>query len=326
VIEELMIFDLSLARYQRGLTRFMEICQEVSPGLVFANVIDSFFAVDGAARLGIPAIWTIHESVDPRFWFSELRPELRLKFLHQLPQAKRLLFVAAATERLFSDWREPGTTAVIPNGIDTARIAHEREALDRRAVRAELGVDDQCYMITCVGTTTRRKGQDVLLSAMPAVISGLKGRNAKLFLVGAREIDFLDLLREMIGKLGLHEYVQLVPETPEVGQYYAASDVVVIPSREESAPLVSLEAFAYGVPLVSTPAFGLSEQLEHGENALLVPVEDVESLSAALLRLAEDKELSERLVRSGRERLAAEFSLERMLDRYWLEISALMGG
>lgn len=304
----------SWEKYHRTLEKLNDLLGDFPPDIVFANVIDSFFAVDFARRRTIPCLWSIHESVDPRRAFPTLDARFRQLFLDCLAGPARLAFVAESTHRIFQPYAGPLPPVVIPNGIDLGRIEQAKRTMSREDARRRLGLGDE-VVVTIVGTTTPRKGQDVFLREAARIREQL-GRPLRCFIVGARDGEYLEQLKELRQGLSLVETVELVPETMDVAKYYVASDVLVIASREESAPLVSLEAFAYERPLVSTGVFGLSEQLEHEKNALIYSLEEPGALSAAVLRTLQDEPLRRRLVAGGSETLRARFTLERCTAAY----------
>ncbi len=94
----------------------------------------------------------------------------------------------------------------------------------------------------------------------------------------------------------------------------AWADLFAFPSRyrNEGQPLVVLEALAAGLPIVSTRHRGIPDTVREEREALLVEPGDVEGLSAALLRLAEDPELRARLGAAGRSRYVDQYSPPRL--------------
>jgi len=95
-----------------------------------------------------------------------------------------------------------------------------------------------------------------------------------------------------------------VPETPEVAPYYQAADVFVCSSRMECFPRVTQEAMAFGLPLVTTPVFGIFEQVRQGVNGLFYEPGKIDQLADALARLLSDdaarrwmSEMSPRMLR-----------------------------
>ncbi|MFI6595997.1 glycosyltransferase [Nonomuraea sp. NPDC050536] len=168
-----------------------------------------------------------------------------------------------------------GNLTVIRNGVD---LEHFRPAgiEDRSRARRELGVGEDVPLALCTGRVTRQKGQDLLLEAWPRVTAECP--EALLAIVGDGELA--DALRER-APAG----VRFVPATPDVRPWYAACDVVVLPSRWEGLPLSALEALACARPVVAFDVPGLSEVLswDVGE---LVPFGDEQVLAVAVsLRL-----------------------------------------
>jgi glycosyltransferase involved in cell wall biosynthesis len=113
--------------------------------------------------------------------------------------------------------------------------------------------------------------------------------------------------------------VDIVPETREVARYFRAADVFLCSSRVESYPRVTLEAMACSLPIISTPVFGLSEQLHHEVNALLYAPGDARALATALEKLTNDKVLRECMGAQSRMALAGLKSFEEMVADYATE-------
>ena len=95
-----------------------------------------------------------------------------------------------------------------------------------------------------------------------------------------------------------------------------AADVFVHPSRLEGLPLAILEAMAAGLPVVASSVGGIPEAVVDGETGVLVPPGDPSALAAALLRVLESPDKGAALGARGHARARAEFSLERMTERY----------
>jgi len=79
-----------------------------------------------------------------------------------------------------------------------------------------------------------------------------------------------------------------------------AADVYLNASNVDNMPLSILEAFAAGLPVVTTDAGGIPYIVEHERTGLLVPMNDCEALAAQALRLLEDAEFALRLARGAR--------------------------
>jgi glycosyltransferase involved in cell wall biosynthesis len=88
--------------------------------------------------------------------------------------------------------------------------------------------------------------------------------------------------------------------TPELRAALQQADVFVFPSIEEGSALVTYDALACGLPVITTPNAGSVVRDEI--DGLIVPIRDVGALAAALQRLREDRDLRERMGRSARTR------------------------
>jgi glycosyltransferase involved in cell wall biosynthesis len=89
--------------------------------------------------------------------------------------------------------------------------------------------------------------------------------------------------------------VTIAEETADVARYYQAADLFVCSSRIECYPRVTQEAMAFGVPLITTPVYGLAEQVRNGSCGLHYRPGSIESLAEAIVKLASDDALRQRM-------------------------------
>ncbi|MGY1690873.1 glycosyltransferase [Geodermatophilus sp. SYSU D01105] len=189
--------------------------------------------------------------------------------------AQRVVCVSEAECRDAAELGLPldGKARVVPNGVDTDRFRPG----SRDEARAGLGLGDGPLAV-CVGRLSEQKGQDVLLAAWPAIRGAVP--DARLALVG--EGPWRERLAATAGG-----GVVLVGNSPDPRDWYAAADVVVVPSRWEGMALVPLEAGASGRSVVITDVAGAREAVPPDAGAV-VPAEDAAALAEAVaLRLRE---------------------------------------
>ena len=117
-------------------------------------------------------------------------------------------------------------------------------------------------------------------------------------------------------------YLGEVPPGAETG-LLRACDVLIVPSRDEVAPMVILEAMALGKPVVAARVGAIPEIVLDGETGLLFDSGDAAQLAAALERLRADRVLRERLGTAGRERQRAHWRLEQYHQRLAAALDAL---
>jgi glycosyltransferase involved in cell wall biosynthesis len=223
----------------------------------------------------------------------------------------RLLYGAAmhvtnadATRRTIlasAPWLAPERVEVIHNGIDPAPF--------ETAAPVPLEVPEGAVRIGYVGSFEPRKGLRVLAAAWPRVAEAVP--DAHLLLAGKGSEE--PALREMLAGAPRVHWLGYRSDVPEV---MAALDVLVLPSFVEGAPNVVQEAMAARRAVVATAVSGTPELVRDRDEALLVPAGDADALAAAMTELARDAALRERLAAAAHARVRAEFTLERMLDRY----------
>ncbi|HEY6423564.1 MAG TPA: glycosyltransferase, partial [Pseudonocardiaceae bacterium] len=169
---------------------------------------------------------------------------------------------------------------VVRNGVDLASFTPAGEQA-RTAARDRLGVCQQVPLAVCIGRVTQQKGQDVLLTAWPRVRRGCP--EAELVMVGDGAL--LPTLRR-----GAPAGVRFVPPATDPRPWYAAADVVVLPSRWEGLSLTLLEAMASGCSVVVSDIPGLAEATTAGVGAQ-VPVGDTAALAGAIVARLGDPDL-----------------------------------
>ena len=196
---------------------------------------------------------------------------------------------------------------VVPNGVDTD-VFHPR---DRAATRAELGLGSE-QLVLALGRLNREKGHHTAIAALAQL-----DPPARLVIVG----DGADRgrLEELARTLGVADRVTFAGGQPTdiVARYLAASDAFVFPTeRDEGAPMVLVEAMASGVPVIASDIAQISEVVDrNGENGFLVRLADVGGTVAALRTILSDPERGRAVGERGRERVLADYTLERMIER-----------
>lgn len=170
---------------------------------------------------------------------------------------------------------------VIPNGIDIAEVERELARADAAAIRTAFGIGPGEKIIINAARLKEQKNHALLLRAFARFSE--RAPEYRLIIIG--EGNERPQLERLVRELGLERKVSLPGFRPDVYAFYAAADFFVLSSRREGFPNVVLEAFAAGLPVVSTPVAGVGEIIRPEENGLIVPAE-VPALAAAFARLA----------------------------------------
>jgi glycosyltransferase involved in cell wall biosynthesis len=128
------------------------------------------------------------------------------------------------------------------------------------------------------------------------------------------------------GELGLAGAVTFAGriDNDQIAPLYASADAMLNPSTVDNMPISILEAYASGVPVVSTNVGGIPDLATDGVTALLVPAHDAEAMSAAALRVLSDRALAARLVAQGVES-ARQYDWHAVRERWYAVYRAAAG-
>lgn len=218
--------------------------------------------------------------------------------------------VTTVSESLKADtYRELGVTRdirVIPNFLD-CRTYQRR---DVSALRAKLAPNGEKVVIHVSNIRPVKR--------VPAVVEIFarvrKAMPAKLLIVG----DGPDLgeASRKARALAVDDDVELLGEQDQVVLLLSASDVLLLPSAQESFGLAALEAMACGVPVVASRIGGLPEVVDDGRTGFLHPPEDLDGMAASTVRLLTDGALHARFAAAAAETARTRFCDDRIVPLY----------
>ncbi|HET6480454.1 MAG TPA: glycosyltransferase family 4 protein, partial [Actinoplanes sp.] len=191
--------------------------------------------------------------------------------------------------------------------------------VDGSEVRARHGLTGR-PVIVCVSRLVPRKGQDMLIRALPTIRRRVPGAALLLVSGGPYRKTLARLARE-------HDVAKDVVFTgsvpwPELPAHYAAGDVYAMPCRTRSAGLdveglgiVYLEASATGLPVVGGDSGGAPDAVREGETGFVVGGRDVEALAARLTELLTDETRAKAMGAAGRAWVEREWRWETQAAR-----------
>jgi glycosyltransferase involved in cell wall biosynthesis len=154
--------------------------------------------------------------------------------------------------------------------------------------KRQLELPEKSFIVAGIGRLHPEKGFDIFLKALRK-LSHLK--NIKAILVGKGDMEAQLKLYVQNNNLD----VIFMNEMNEVELIYEVADLIIIPSRQESAGLVALEAAFFQKPVIATQVGGLSETIQDGFTGLLVSPESPTEFAMAIEKLYNDRELSKLL-------------------------------
>ncbi len=237
-----------------------------------------------------------------------------------------IVAVSHAVERVLREELQGNQKRIhqIHCGIDIARF-HPGRTPAGSAIREELGCAPSDVLFGVVGMyeRPRGKGQFEFLEAAHRIAQ--QHPNARFVLVGKGGLQAE--LESMIQTSGLTGRASMVGFREDMPALMSALDVLVHPTTgTEAFPLVVLEAFASGKPVIASDLDGIPEQVVPEVHGLLVPRADVPALANAMSRLAGNPELRARMGEAGRGHVETRFTREILGSRFEELYLNLVGG
>ena len=208
---------------------------------------------------------------------------------------------------------------LLGNGVDLERFQPRRTIEDIARARRELGVDPSAVVAGTVGRLVWGKGFKELFAAA----SRMRAVRPEVVFVVVGPID--EAKGDALTDADVAEATRLgnivfTGHRDDVELLYPGFDVFVLPSHREGFPRSAMEAAASGLPVVATDIRGCRQVVDHGVNGLLVPLLDVDALTAAVADLAGDPARRGTMGARSRAKAESEFDdrqvIETTLDAY----------
>jgi glycosyltransferase involved in cell wall biosynthesis len=177
------------------------------------------------------------------------------------------------------------------------------------SVRAELGVPAGSFLAVLVASLRPEKSIDVFIGG----VQEARRRDRRIVGLVVGDGSERARLEQLASDDGA---VRLTGQRVDVPDILGAADAVCLSSSADASPMALLEAMAVGKPVIATDVGGIPEAVVDEQTGLLVPAGNPAAFATALLRLARDQALAERMGRAARERHRTHFSVERMVAEY----------
>jgi len=266
-----------------------------------------------AARAGVPLIvHTIHGPSFGPFQGFAANTLFRAAERHAARVTNRFIAVANAMREqyLAAGIRRPGDYTTIYSGFHLEPFLASR---NDPAFRAQLGLSTEDIVIGKIARLFTLKGHETLFGIAPSLVR--ENPRIKFLLVG--DGAWREKFEKLVQKLALSKQVVFAGLVPpeRVPAYVGIMDILVHLSVREGLPRALPQAMAAGKPVVSWDCDGAGEVCLHNQTGLLIPSGDTRQLTSAILALAGDAVLRERLGAAGRSLAAQMFRVDEMVRR-----------
>ena len=241
---------------------------------------------------------------------SEIKNNLRYRITYN-SLAKLIVVNSFSTKNTLlksAPWLMDEKIKVVYHGIDSEKYT-ERNTTD---LRSQLGLSQADLIIGFVGRLSVQKGIKYMLDAFRLIAE--KYKNVHLVIAGSGELE--GMIKEVVTKFNLENRIHLLGFRKDIPNLMMTFDIFLLPSLWEGFGIVLIEAMAAGKPVVATSTSSIPEIVEDGRSGILVPPENAEAISDALIKLISEPELRTKFGKEGQKIVREKFTTERMIKDY----------
>ena len=207
----------------------------------------------------------------------------------------------------------PDKIAIIPNGINLSDYA---VLPPKDLFKEKIGIPKDKKIILYIGGIHWVKGIDILIKAYSYLKNKVGCKEAILVIVGP-DHGYLNKAKALARSNGVLD--SIIFTGPMYGKdklsAYIDADVLVLPSRHEGFPMVLLEAWACGKPVIASRTRGLKELISDGETGLLFELENHRELAEKILYLLNDHAKAEEIGRKAKLLDERKYSISRIVEQ-----------
>jgi glycosyltransferase involved in cell wall biosynthesis len=196
-----------------------------------------------------------------------------------------LAAVSQRTAAHLKDYFHRQDVRVIPNGVDTAQFSPSARLALRPAARRRRNFQESDFVLLLIGNDWRVKGLDTVLRTVSVL------RELPILVLAAGD-DSPGSFSELARSLCISERCRFETSREDVLDFYAAADLYVSPSREDSFGLPVAEAMACGLPVITSVNAGVADLIHDGTDGFILrQLDDPQDLARMLQRLHSDEVL-----------------------------------
>lgn len=297
------------------------------------NIVHSHYWLSGLVAeelrrtwIGVPIIQMFHTlgHMKNRVALSETErvPQARIEGELQVIAVADKIIAATLAEYAQLHWLygvDGNKVVTIPPGVDLQRF----KPIEKKFAKRQIGILPEHKNILFAGRIEPLKGIDTLLRAISLIYKQAPAavENVCVSIIGGDPWsedpdDEITRLQEIGRDLGVMDMVTFLGAKDQdiLPDYYAAAEMVVMPSHYESFGMVALEAMAMGTPVIASEVGGLAFLVQDGVNGFHVPSRDPEALAERIYTLLEDDNCRKRLGQQAHQN-ALRYSWPLIVDR-----------
>ena len=260
------------------------------------------------------SIYIIHAPVSHTGW-RKWRGILRAKIANLCFDRIVMVSEALKEHHVRSFKIKPERISVVLNGVDP-EVFYPRTIVPEERAKA-LGLDFIGPNTFVVGTAVQLKAYKDVPTLIRAAVRVKQKQGGGVMFVVAGVGPLKARLKALVKELGIEDCFKLVGWIKDMPNFLAAVDLLALTSVIEGLGTIVVQAMATGLPVVVTDSIGVRDCIVNNESGFMVAVGDDKAVANSIINLINDRELSKKMGKAGKERACKYFSFAKELDEYW---------
>ncbi len=248
--------------YDRHVQALTESLSRSGAQVVLANTVFAAPTVEAAARAGLPVVWSIHANTQPLAELVPLGETALARAAAACGLAYQVTFTSGAGYQTYQPLNHWGNFLAVPGALDDRRLEKALKKANRNALRADLGIGEGQLLALVPGPWQAQSGREDLIRAAAELPAELLGR-VRFVLLGAPSDDLARGEAARLAELPSERRaaLHLIEDESRTPALCRAADLLLYPARAAGYPRAILAALAQGLPILTTPAGGIVEQV-----------------------------------------------------------------
>ena len=223
---------------------------------------------------------------------------------------ERFIVVSDSLKSFLTEVRgiPPQKVVRIYNGIEVNRYQPNTREI---TLRNKWGISVSTKLIGAIGRMVWQKGFEFLIRAMTNITAAFP--ETRLLFVGDGPLR--SKLEALAKKLNIDDKIIFTGFRSDVIRILSVIDILAVPSVLEGFPMITLEGMAMAKPIVATCIQGITEQISHNHEGILVKPKDAVALANGIQQLLLDEKLALKLGKSAREKVEKQFSIDKTIEK-----------
>ena len=258
---------------------------------------------------------------------TSLKNKNKIKIFQNVVKSSNLMicvsnFTKNAVLKHCSILKKKNHIQFIPNGIDPNKFFKNKTNV---TILKDNNIDLSSQIITTISRIIRRKGHDLVIKAIKPLIKIYPKIHYVIagYYKPGNENNYKDELINLINDLELNKHVTFINYVPQehIISLYSNSKIFVMVSKflpsgdSEGFGITFLEANACGCPIIGSKSGGIVDAIKDEFNGLLVPENDIDSLTIAIKRIMDDENLRKNLIYNGNKRVLKNYTWSKITDQ-----------